>query len=413
MMLSVLRRRRSNKASAVNDVPTSFVTDCGNAENNRDVMITTPRSSTAATAASQSPPFPDCLSKLDATICQRSGICRDSETLVLANDNLSAEATESTIAIAPKATMKPFSQYLFVQGAIKPSDDGLSARERMWYKNQIYLLANAKDHAVQSVKRTPAQLSMKYDSGDRGLDPDDIGSRANSPKGIDEFESESMSLLCKNVKHNASLRSMDTSSCLFDFDSETHHKVDSGTYDASEFSKHSSDGSTTQDGTTTSTSYFYELVDEGNKQGRKYPTGVGQNLNLSYKPRELLMDSATRQTIRRKGISHAASNKPQNRRKKTPIDESSCDSDGEGCPFIIWEELSGTCADVKSAFRQVLDPYFLSPVDIDRILDTLSDAKTELIEMCHDQTANRKRDVVRSLSRYQHKRNYDHRLYES
>ena len=256
--------------------------------------------------------------------------------------------------------------------------------------------------------RTPTRISSRYDSNDRRLDrySDGIDRHArNSPKGIDQFEEVGMG---KTVKHCDSIQLIssrpshggdnytDTSSSLFGNDTQTKQycslfdeedsSIDSGfSHDYVEDS--TTLGSTTLDGTASaSTSYLFELVDEGNKQRQKYQFGVGQNPKSSTRTRKLLLIPATRQISEGTSTSRRApAYKPlRHRRNNTKNDSKSVNDDVLGCPLEILEELSGTYMDAKLAFEQVLYAFVISPDDIDQISDALSNAKNELIEMCHD-----------------------------
>ena len=355
------------------------------------------------------------------------------------------EATESTLAIVPEATTKVSEQKLIgrdraglrsemkkkeleerklekkiklisasVDSASKlasnPGSSGnnlVSTREKMWYKHQVHPPAKQKEDAAHS--RTPTRISPRYESKDRGLDrySDGIDRHAtDSPKGIDQFEEVGMG---KTVKRCDSLQSIssrpshgddnytDMSSSLFGNDTQTKQSSslfdeEYSRIDVSEFSDDYVEdsttlGLTTLDGTASaSASYLFELVDEGTKQRQKYQFGVGQNPKSSSRMREPLLIPATRQTSEVTSTSRRASAyKPlRHRRNKTKDDSKSVNDDVVGCPLKILEELSGTYMDAKLAFEQVLYAFVISPDDIDQISDTLSNAKYELIEMCHE-----------------------------
>jgi len=163
-------------------------------------------------------------------------------------------------------------------------------------------------------------------------------------------------------------------------------------------------GSSTLDGTASaSTPYLFELVDDGNKQRRKYQLGVGQhpNSSSSSKSRGLLQNSATRQTsVGTSTARRAHAHKPQRHRRKNPKDDSNFANEGVVCLLQIFEELSGTYMDAKSALSQVLCAFNIKPDDIDGISDTINNAKIELMDICQEQTGNKKQSVsVSRLSR--------------
>ena len=137
-------------------------------------------------------------------------------------------------------------------------------------------------------------------------------------------------------------------------------------------------------------SYLFELADNGNKKQRRNTSfGVGQNLKPYTMPKELLRDVATRHSTKVKTTSRRAPVRDlQCDRRKNPNADSEL-TNHYGLNQIL-EEMYGLCLDAKSAFEQVLFAFFLSPDDIDQISDTLINAKSELVEMCHDQTKSKK-----------------------
>jgi hypothetical protein len=174
------------------------------------------------------------------------------------------------------------------------------------------------------------------------------------------------------------------SSSLFD---EEYSRIDVSEFSDNYVEDSTTLGLTTLDGTgSTSASYLFELVDEGTKQRQKYQFGVGKNPKSSSRTREPLLIPATRQTSEVTSTScRAPAYKPQrHRRNNTKDDSKSVNDYVVGCSLKILEELSGTYMDAKLAFEQVLYAFVISPDDIDQISDTLSNAKFELIEMCHD-----------------------------
>ena len=102
-----------------------------------------------------------------------------------------------------------------------------------------------------------------------------------------------------------------------------------------------------------------------------------------------MQDAATRRSAKEKSTSRRAHVcKLQCHRMKNPnADSELTNHDGL---IQISDEISGLCLDAESAFVQVLYAFFISPDDIDQISDTLSNAKIELVEMCHDQTKIKK-----------------------
>ncbi|KAL3807225.1 hypothetical protein ACHAXA_001553 [Cyclostephanos tholiformis] len=283
-------------------------------------------------------------------------------------------------------------------------------------------LEHARRKEDDARPRTPTRISSRYESKDRGLDrySNGIDKGANSPKGVDEFDVEGIG---KTFKHcdsvqminspNSSRRSShggdacaDMSCSLFEFDNDTQTKQPSSLLDeeatsmnVSEFSANYVEdltalGSSTMDGnTSTATSYLFELADDSNRQRRKYQFGVGQISKSSLRPKELLQDATTRHSTNKKPTScRASARKVQFHRRNNPNADSeiAIASDDAGCLDEILEELSGTYLDAKSAFKQVLYAFVVSPDDIDQISDTLSDAKIELMELCYDITGKKK-----------------------
>jgi len=327
----------------------------------------------------------------------------------------------------------------------------LSTREKMWYKNQMYLLAKQKGEAEAAHPRSPSRVSSRYESNDRSMDhyTEGINKHRHSPKAVhdfDEFESENM---YGNMKHCDSRKEVrfrgkdcrrssqvsyqnddDTqtnqSSCMFDEDdtcnqsssffgddtrtdqsSSLFHEEDTCT-DASERNCDEVTlgsitlGSTTLEDTTmegesfltspdddTATSYVFELLDDGNKQRRKYKLGVGHN--PTSKSKKGMTKAATPSSNKaastgRRDTVHV----PRGRRGKNSRDDADFTDDNVTCPFLpeILEEVSGTYNDAKSALDQVLYAFFVSEDDIDRMADKLRDAKLELAEIYHQQKAN-------------------------
>ena len=139
-----------------------------------------------------------------------------------------------------------------------------------------------------------------------------------------------------------------------------------------------------------SMSYVFELVDDGEKQRRKYQLGVGQNATTSKLRKGVVKTTSSASegttSTRRRVTVHA----PPSHRGKSSIDDADF-ADDVHCPLLpnILEEVSGSYLDIKSALNQVLHAFFVSPDDIDRVADKLRDAKLELVEMYHDQLDKR------------------------
>ena len=323
-------------------------------------------------------------------------------------------------------------------------DQLLSAREQIWYKNQMYLLAK-QQQAVSRVTIPPSRVesTSRTDGGVVRYIDDGFDRQRYSPRGVDDFESDG-GMIQSNSKREG-VRSNETSkgdydyydgfdddddddtrknlsrndedSCTTQFtsalDDDTRTYLSSLLFDEDESRSDSSElfngvaldsaisGYTTatesvslfsslDDGT--SNSYVFELVDDGGKQRRKYQLGVGHKPDISVHrkcPRSL---TRTRRSEDRDSTSKTITAWPQMDRRKmnSTIDANSPVGDAE-CPLlqVFLEEVTGTYKDVKLALDQILHAFCISPDNVDQISDELSFARLELLDLCHKQGSRR------------------------
>lgn len=314
-------------------------------------------------------------------------------------------------------------------------DYHLSPREKLWYKNQMYLLEKEKKAASPNRHRgsptTPvsSQYALSNNRNDQyslSYGEDYKKHSRYSPSGVDEFgQTESNNNVYnrqQTIRHRGSPPSINAphrrgkmtnqsnesstlfsegdtyddtnqSSTLFG-DEETY---DDNTYEEDTFAGDTLEGDTTIGSVTYTTmegeeslltesilrpnTYKYELVDDRGSKQRRYKVGVGQS--PSSRRRSLAQQQVAspspspRKSTNKRVTIHA----PRGRRDDDSIDE-------VGCPFSeVLEEVQGTMQDAKKTCQQVIYAFVISEDAIDRMSDKLRDAKLELVELYHEQRA--------------------------
>ena len=297
------------------------------------------------------------------------------------------------------------------------TDQHLSTREQMWYKNQMYLLAKQQQqqqqqNGVSSMSSSKVE-SIAIDGADR---------HRYSPRGVDEFENHpwkkcdddyddytysdddddtrtnlSTKLMeddedsCTTTQYTSALED-DTrtylSSLLFDDDDDDANSDSSDVFDDVDLALDSAISGYTTNATEseslftsledgTSMPYVFELKDDGVKQRPKYQLGVGLNPDFSGRRKSRRSSSKTKRT------DLSTTSYPQRDRRKVNSKVDASSEDYVECPLlqVFLEEVSGTYKDAKLALDQVLHAFCISPDNLDIISDKLSDAKVELLEM--------------------------------
>jgi hypothetical protein len=312
------------------------------------------------------------------------------------------------------------------------ADQHLSAREQMWYKNQMYLLAKQQQQQNGMPSSRVESKSMAHGDGDRYNDGGGVDRHRYSPRGVDEFENHpwkrsdsdyddytysddgdtrtnlSTKLLeddedsCTTTQYTSALED-DTrtyfSSLLFDDDDDANSDS-SDVFDDVDVALDSAISGYTTNATEseslftslddgTSMPYVFELKDDGAKQRPKYQLGVGHNPEFTGHRKSRWSSSKSKRTDLSTSETIPAWPKRDRRKMNSKVDASS--EDYVECPLlqVLLEEVSGTYKDAKLALDQVLHAFCISPDNLDSISDKLSDAKVELLEMYHQRGPRR------------------------
>ncbi|KAL7427827.1 hypothetical protein ACHAXH_002828 [Discostella pseudostelligera] len=312
------------------------------------------------------------------------------------------------------------------------ADQHLSAREQMWYKNQMYLLAKQQQQQNGMPSSRVESKSMAHGDGDRYNDGGGVDRHRYSPRGVDEFENHpwkrsdsdyddytysddgdtrtnlSTKLMeddedsCTTTQYTSALED-DTrtylSSLLFDDDDDANSDS-SDVFDDVDVALDSAISGYTTNATEseslftslddgTSMPYVFELKDDGAKQRPKYQLGVGHNPEFTGHRKSRRSSSKSKRTDLSTSETIPAWPKRDRRKMNSKVDASS--EDYVECPLlqVLLEEVSGTYKDAKLALDQVLHAFCISPDNLDSISDKLSDAKVELLEMYHQRGPRR------------------------
>ena len=313
-------------------------------------------------------------------------------------------------------------------------DYHLSPREKLWYKNQMYLLEKEKKDASPNRHRgsptTPvssryASTNNKNDQYSLSYGEDYKKHSRYSPSGVDEFgQTESNNNVYnrqQTVRHQGSPPSINAphrrnkmtnqsheSSTLFseeDTYDETNQSstlfgdeetYDDNTYEEDTFAGDTLEGDTTI-GSVTYTimegeeslltesilrpnTYKYELVDDRGSKQRRYKVGVGASPSSRRRSLAQQQVASSSPSPRKSTSKRVTIHAPRGRRDDDSIDD--------GCPFSeVLEEVQGTMQDAKKTCQQVIYAFVISEDAIDRMSDKLRDAKLELVELYHEQRA--------------------------
>lgn len=317
-------------------------------------------------------------------------------------------------------------------------DYHLSPREKLWYKNQMYLLekekkANSPNHRHRG-SPTTTPVSSRYASTNNRNDQyslsygEDYKKHSRySPNGVDEFgQAESKNNVYnrqQTLRHQGSPPSINAphrrgkmlnqshesstifsegdtyddtnqSSTLFGDEEETY---DDNTYEEDTFAGDTLEGDTTIGSVTYTTmegeeslltesilrpnTYKYELVDDRGQ--RRYKIGVGASPSSRRRSLAAQQVSSSSPSPRKPTNKRVTIHAPRGRRDDDSMDE-------VGCPFSeVLEEVQGTMQDAKKSCQQVIYAFVISEDAIDRMSDMLRDAKLELVELYHEQRATK------------------------
>jgi hypothetical protein len=303
-----------------------------------------------------------------------------------------------------------------------PGVNNLNMRERMLYKNQMYLHSNPKNASAPPSK---SRIASRYESEERsdwlvnGEEGEEnaateenedeskrkkrwgFRNKVSSPTGVEELDAKDPSPSPKKTKSKSSKKlsvkpsrySFDDASTHRDEDDDTRtydddtrtYDDDTRTYDDETNYDDTTVGDTIEDTTLGESTYASYDEDDTYASEKKYSPGHKKG----NRPEPILKTSTRSKDEKgdRRVIIHS-----HRGRKSRRDDNEFADA---MCPFPsltdIKEEVRGTCKDAKSAFHQVLHAFVIGPDDIDRMSDKIRDAKLELAENYHRQVKERKR----------------------
>ena len=232
-------------------------------------------------------------------------------------------------------------------------DDRTTLREQMWYKNQSYLKKQAERGGV-SFNVTSSYASDKRWRKD---DNEDEGSDApESPVAVNELDSFHQRQSLRSESESQQSRSL-MDAAAADFASVYEDDGTRSTFfysdDVNTNFEDVSLGGTLETATWASVTR-YEMTD-AERSSKKYKLGCG---TTSIKQGSYEAHQRTR------SMSHT------HRRSYSLGDASSANDNSS----IRCQEWKGTIEDVSLTFKQILNAFYISPDDIDKMSDRIRDA---------------------------------------
>eukprot|EP00578_Thalassiosira_sp_NH16_P025826 CAMPEP_0181086924 /NCGR_PEP_ID=MMETSP1071-20121207/6006_1 /TAXON_ID=35127 /ORGANISM="Thalassiosira sp., Strain NH16" /LENGTH=861 /DNA_ID=CAMNT_0023168793 /DNA_START=269 /DNA_END=2857 /DNA_ORIENTATION=+ len=360
----------------------------------------------------------------------------DKEEMQQDNNN-GAHKSSNTNAGGGRGAQQQDNEALLLAGV-----NNLNAREKMLYKNQMYL-SQQKQQQQSSMQTNHVQgssrLGSRYDAmhgerGDKYTDEDHtppLGSSLTSPTGVDGFDHSNSKAWSRKVKHgqhgesrrpspetmtdsnmteddDTSLNRMreDTSAAVTPVASKTEddddddtatrassiYDDDTQTYDDNmSYADETTTLGETVDDTTIGDSTWASYDDDATS----YATGNTREEESGGKFSPGHKKGKTPAPILKSGLNKGAKKRSDSGESKRvtihshrgrgeETDDFSL-FEGAMCPTIpsltaISEEVNGTYKDILTSLHQVSNAFVISPDDIDRMADKIRDAKIELGE---------------------------------
>ena len=112
----------------------------------------------------------------------------------------------------------------------------------------------------------------------------------------------------------------------------------------------------------------YEMADV--EETKKYKLGRGTSPGRRQHSKNIRQRSRSRSTLRRR-----------RNRTYSKDEASSTDVMNSRCPFPMADELRGTVEDASLAISQIINAFFISPDDIDKMSDKIRDACYDLKDL--------------------------------
>ena len=248
------------------------------------------------------------------------------------------------------------------------SDERSTMREEMWYKNQSYLNKQAASANVGAASNVASMYASdkRWDRHDHDDGSDYV---PDSPCGVSELDSFDHKL----AKRSDSETYTQQSSSLMDATDSASVYDDDGTKSTFFYSEGGTEEDTNFEDITLGTldtgfSTRYEMADV--EETKKYKLGRGTSPGRRQHSKNIRQRSRSRSTLRRR-----------RNRTYSKDEASSTDVMNSRCPFPMADELRGTMEDASLAISQIINAFFISPDDIDKMSDKIRDSCYDLKDL--------------------------------